>query len=86
LELDHQFYHHHHHDHYIAPPLGVYQHSSYISLMIKVSTLRFNQLAKTKLELSACHNDCEDIKHSSQRDMESPGCLEQATQTYQVQF
>ena len=39
-------------DHHQAPSLVVYQPSSYTPLMTKVSTLRFHQLAKTKLGLS----------------------------------
>jgi len=51
--LDPSFGHLHHHEcHHLAPLLGVYQPISY-HLEQRVSTLRFYQLSKTKLGLSA---------------------------------
>ena len=53
----------------LAPPLGVYQPSSYTSLMTRVSTLRFHQLAKTKLGLSEAQspqlidNEIKEVEH-----------------------
>jgi hypothetical protein len=51
--LDPSFGHLHHHEcHHLAQPLGVYQPISY-HLEQRVSTPKFFQLFKTKLELSA---------------------------------